>query len=59
MKKRVYGRNVTTLLIRAVDKYGMDYCQHFPVRYCCYMECECCREIARERRLYCKQQKDK
>lgn len=50
MKKPVYGRNVTTLLIRAVDKYGMDYCQHFPVRHCCYMECKNCKKIAEERR---------
>lgn len=49
MEKRRYRSGIPSIIHSAVDKYGTEYCQHFPVRYCCYMECERCKEIAWER----------
>ena len=49
MEKRRYRSGIPSIIHSTVDKYGTEYCQHLPVRYCCYMECERCKEIARER----------
>ncbi|WP_181392828.1 hypothetical protein [Faecalicatena contorta] len=50
MEKRRYRSGIPSIIHSAVDKYGTEYCQHLPVRYCCYMECGRCKEIAKKRR---------
>lgn len=51
MEKRRYRSGIPSIIHSMADKYGADYCRHLPVRYCCYMECERCKEIAKERRV--------
>lgn len=44
-----YKKSIINVIHSMVDKFEVDYCQHLPVRYCCYMECKSCKEIAEGR----------
>ena len=49
MPKQAFQHRTTAIIAALVDRYGKDYCQQMPVRYCCYLDCKRCKELARKR----------
>ncbi len=49
MPKQAFRHRATNIICDYVDCYGKNYCQHIPVRYCCYLDCDRCKELASKR----------